>query len=296
MKLDRARAEATIAARVAEPARLDTARAAAGIHAIVNETMAAAGRVYVADKGKSPAALSLVVTGGAGPVHAIGLARRLGCRRVVVPPLAGVMSSLGLLAAPIAFERSRPVNRRLVGLDIAAVAQELEALAAEALALLPPDAAPELRRSADLRYHGQDHALEIPISGAVDATLTEQLAAGFVAAYEALYGKVDDDNPIEIAALRVEARQPQPPPTLPAPRAGTPGAPAATRPAWQHDAARFEDTPVYRRETLALHQEIVGPAIVEERESTTVIGRGDILRVHDSGALIIDLATPDREG
>ncbi|PWS38723.1 methylhydantoinase [Falsiroseomonas bella] len=296
MKLDRARAEAAIAARVAEPAGLDTARAAAGIHAIVNETMAAAGRVYVADKGKSPAALALVVTGGAGPVHAVGLARRLGCRRVVVPPLAGVMSSLGLLAAPIAFERSRPVNRRLAGLDVAAVAQELEALAAEAVALLPPDATPEVRRSADLRYHGQDHALEIPIGGALDATLPEQLAAGFVAAYEALYGKVDDDNPIEIAALRVEARQPQPPPALPAPRAGKPGAPVTTRPAWQHDAARFEETPVYRRETLALHQEIVGPAIVEERESTTVIGPGDILRVHDSGALIIDLATPDREG
>jgi N-methylhydantoinase A/oxoprolinase/acetone carboxylase beta subunit len=296
MKLDRGRAEAAIAARVAQPAGLETARAAAGIHAIVNETMAAAGRVYVADKGKSPDALALVVTGGAGPVHAVGLARRLGCRRVVVPPLAGVMSSLGLLAAPIAFERSRPVNRRLLGLDVAALAGDIAELAAQAAALLPPDAAPEIRRSADLRYHGQDHALEIPITGAVDATLPDRLASGFVAAYEALYGKVDDDNPIEIAALRVEARQPQPSPTLPAPRAGAPGGPAATRPTWQHDAERFEDTPVYRRETLVLHQEIVGPAIVEERESTTVIGRGDILRVHESGALIIDLATSDREG
>ena len=291
MRLDRTRAEAAIAARVATAAGLDTARAAAGIHAIVNETMAAAGRVYVADKGKSPAALALVVTGGAGPVHAVGLARRLGCRRVVVPPLAGVMSSLGLLAAPIAFERSRPVNRRLIGLDVAAVARELKELAAEAIALLPPEAAPEIRRSADLRYHGQDHALEIAIEGDVDAALSERLAAGFVAAYEALYGKVDDDNPIEIAALRVEARQPQPPPALPAPRAAASATPGATRPAWQPDTERFEDTPVWRRETLALDQAIIGPAIVEERESTTVIGRGDTLRVDGSGALIIELAS-----
>jgi N-methylhydantoinase A len=290
MRLDRARAEAAITARVAGPAGLDTARAAAGIHAIVNETMAAAGRVYVADKGKSPATLALIVTGGAGPVHAVGLARRLGCRRVVVPPLAGVMSSLGLLAAPIAFERSRPFQRRLAGLDVPMVTRDLEELAAEAVALLPPAAAPEIRRSADLRYHGQDHALEIAIEGPLDTTLAQRLGAGFIAAYDALYGKVDDDNPIEIAALRVEARQPQPPPTLPAPRAAAPAAPSARRPAWQPDAERFEDTPVWRRETLALGQEIIGPAIVEERESTTVIGRGDRLRVHESGALIIELA------
>ncbi|WP_137177315.1 hydantoinase/oxoprolinase family protein [Roseomonas sp. AR75] len=291
MKLDRSRAEAAIATRVAGPAGLDAARAAAGIHAIVNETMAAAGRVYVADKGKSASALALVVTGGAGPVHAVGLARRLGCRHVIVPPLAGVMSSLGLLAAPIAFERSRPLNRRVATLDVATVAAELEALAAEAVALLPPDAAPEIRRSADLRYHGQDHALEIPIVGAVDGSLPDRLTAGFLAAYEALYGKVDDDNPIEIAALRVEARQPQPPPALPAPREGAPAAPIGKRLAWQHDAERFEATPVYLRETLTLQQRITGPAIVEERESTTIIGRGDLLHVHESGALIVELAT-----
>ncbi|WP_372619073.1 hydantoinase/oxoprolinase family protein [Falsiroseomonas sp.] len=290
MQLDRGRAEAAITARVAEPAGLDMPRAAAGIHAIVNETMAAAGRVYVADKGKSPASLALVVTGGAGPVHAVGLARRLGCARVVVPPLAGVMSSLGLLAAPIAFERSRPVNRRVIGLDVAAVAHELDELRREAMALLPPNSTPEIRRSADLRYHGQDHALEIPITGEADAGLAERLEASFTAAYEALYGKVDDDNPIEIAALRVEARQSQPPPNLPAPRAGAPGVSSASRPAWQHDTERFEPTPVYRRETLALDQVITGPAIIEERESTTVIARGDRLRVHASGALIIDLA------
>jgi N-methylhydantoinase A/oxoprolinase/acetone carboxylase beta subunit len=200
-----------------------------------------------------------------------------------------VMSSLGLLAAPIAFERSRPVNRRLVGLDVPAVVRDLDDLADEAVALLPPEATPEIRRSADLRYHGQDHALEIAIEGAVDAMLPQRLAEGFVAAYEALYGKVDDDNPIEIAALRVEARQPQPPPALPVPREGSSAGPSATRPAWHPDAERFEDTPVWRRETLALGQEIIGPAIVEERESTTVIGRGDTLRVHASGALIIEL-------
>jgi 5-oxoprolinase (ATP-hydrolysing)/N-methylhydantoinase A len=188
------------------------------------------------------------------------------------------------------------VNRRLLGLDVAAVARDLDELAAEAVALLPPETTPEIRRSADLRYHGQDHALEIPIAGTPDDSLPQRLTAGFVAAYEALYGKVDDDNPIEIAALRVEARQPQPPPTLPPPREGAPAAPAATRPTWQHDAECFEPTPVYRRETLALHQEITGPAIIEERESTTVIARGDVLRVHGSGALIVDLAAATGEG
>ena len=295
MRLDADRAQAAVAARVAVPAGLDWMRAAAGIHGIVNETMAAAGRIYIADKGKSAGALDLVVTGGAGPVHAVGLARRLGCRRVVVPPLAGVLSSVGLLAAPIAFERSRPLNRRLLGLDVAEVADALEALAAEAVSLLPPGATPQMRRSADMRYHGQDHALEIPVTGPLDATLPDRLGAGFIAAYEALYGKVDDDNPIEIAALRVEARQDQPSPALPAPPAGPPAAPVATRPAWQFDTEAFEPTAVYRRETLVLGQEIPGPAIVEERESTTIIARGDLLRVHASGALIVELANPAGE-
>ncbi|MCC7425835.1 MAG: hydantoinase/oxoprolinase family protein [Alphaproteobacteria bacterium] len=294
MRLDKAKAEAAMQARVAEPAGLDAARAAAGIHAIVNETMAAAGRVYVADKGKAARDLALVVTGGAGPLHAAGLARRLGCPRVVVPPYPGVMSSMGLLAAPIAFEASRAFRRRLAALEVAELARAFAGLAAEAVANLPPGAPGEIRRTADLCYHGQDHALEVALERAPDDPgIPALLAERFIAAYEALYGKVDDDNPIEIAALRVEARRVQPAPTVAAPAAPVAGAPHHRRPAWQFDTDRFEPTPVYRRGDLSVGQEVAGPAIIEERESTTVIFRGDRLRVDASGALVIAVALAD---
>ena len=121
MALDEMRARQAITKRVAEPANLKTLQAAAGIHELVNETMAAAARVYVAEKAKAPRDLTLVACGGAGPLHAVGLARKLGCPRVVIPPYSGVLSSLGLLAAPIAFERSRAVRRLLRDIDPAAL-------------------------------------------------------------------------------------------------------------------------------------------------------------------------------
>jgi N-methylhydantoinase A len=169
MALDEARAQQAIAKKVAEPAKLGAVQAAAGIHELVNETMAAAARVYVAEKAKAPKDLTLVALGGAGPVHAVGLARKLGCPRVMVPPYSGVLSSLGLLAAPIAFERSRAVRRVLETLDPAALEQLFKDLEAEIAELMPQGRASQQRRSLEMRHVGQDYALDIEVEGACTA-------------------------------------------------------------------------------------------------------------------------------
>jgi len=236
----------------------------------------------------------MIAFGGAGPVHAVGLARKVGCPRVVIPPFPGVMSSLGLLAAPVAFERSQAVRqlaRIVLPADLETVLERLED---EARALLPAEAKPEVSRFADMRYSGQDHALEVtlPVT-AIDEDAIAQAADGFVAQYYDLYGKIDDDNPIEIASVRVVLTEHGAKLNLPAPAATSPAAAVSHRRMIEGDGSAV-DAPVFRRGALAAGQIIEGPALIEERESTTVLGRGDRLTVDAMGALIIDVALPHR--
>jgi len=290
MRLDRPAAMAALSERLGAMAGLSAERAAAGIHELVNETMASAARMYVAEKGTAPSEVVMVAFGGAGPVHAVGLARKLGCRTVVIPPLPGVMSSLGLLVAPVAFERVRSMKIPLATIRLAEVERGFAELEADARSQFAPGAAPQVRRMVDIRYHGQDHALEIATrAGRLDDSVRAQWRDGFVSAYRALYGKIDSDNPIEVAALRVVLEEFTPPPPMRAPLGRVPAMPQGWRRLWSAESGAPMDTPVYARGALMVGQEITGPAIVEERESTTVIGARDRMTVDRIGCLVITL-------
>ncbi len=294
MPLDLAAAQAAIAETLAEPTKLSVERVASGIFEIVNETMSSAARQYIAEKGLAPSELTMIAFGGAGPVHAIGLARKLGCARVVIPPFPGVMSSLGLLAAPVAFERSQAVRRLARAVTPREIESILQRLDGDARALLPAEAKPEVTRFADMRYSGQDHALEVTLPATtIDDAAIAKAIDGFVAQYYELYGKIDDDNPIEIASVRVVLTEHGAELRLPAPSATSPCAPASHRRMIEADGSATE-APVFQRGALAAGQIIEGPALIEERESTTVLGRGDRLTVDASGALVIDVAMPHR--
>jgi N-methylhydantoinase A len=290
MKLDAAAARKAIEERVAGPAGLTVTRAAAGIHDIVNETMASAARMYVTEKAMAPSELTLFASGGAGPVHAVELARKLGCPKVIVPPFSGVLSSLGLLTAPIAFERGRSIRKPLAEVDLNSLEESFRALEGEARALLPDPAKASIERTADVRYHGQDYALEISAEGGRETWQTR-----FVAAYRELYGKVDDDNPIELASIRVYARQTAPNPAIPSPQAGKAAEAKGKREVYFQSLQAYASTPVYERDALVLGQVLNGPAVVEERVSTTIVGPGDRLTVEQGGALVIAVASGTRE-
>jgi len=293
MALDEASARQAIKSKVAEPAGLSPLQAAAGIHELVNENMAAAARVYVAEKAKAPKDLTLVACGGAGPLHAIGLARKLGCPRVVVPPYSGVLSSFGLLAAPIAFERSRAVRRLLRDLDPAELERLFAEIDAEIAGLMPAGRGTQQRRSLQMRYAGQDYALDIDVEGACTAPgAKEKWQKEYAAAYEKFYGRVDDNNPVEVAAVRLNVMEPPPAPQLRRPPATVDAKPKAERRAYQPERGDFETVPVYDRYALRAGQAIAGPAIVEERESTTVLHHGDCLTVDANGCLLIEVALP----
>lgn len=301
MALDEGAAQAAVNKSLAGPAKLDGVAAAAGVHEIVNETMASAARMYVAEKAMAPVDLTLFAFGGAGSLHAVGLARKLGCTKVVVPPYSGVMSSLGLLAAPLAFERSAPIRKLLPDVNLTDIEKDFVLLESQARMHLPEPQAATIQRTVDLRFSGQDYSLEIDVGP--DASLLENRALwldNFRDAYRKLYGRVEDENPVELVSLRVYARQPAPRPKIVAANLKAPGVAKAFRDIYVAKRKAFLRTAVYARDDLQVGQQVLGPAVIEERVSTTIIEPGDVLTVDPSGCLMISLesmaaeATPSR--
>ncbi len=187
--------------RVAGPLRLTTVALAAGVHEIANARMTRALRSVSSEKGRDPRELALIAYGGAGPVHAVGLAEELGCSTVVVPALAGLFSSLGLLYARPEFHDVHTCH-----LDARAVAPtELEAVLAR---LKDGLEGIEWVRSAELRYRGQTWEIEVEVDDPVDMAA---LIAAFEDEHERLYGvRGEDGAPIEIRALRLAGLGPEP--------------------------------------------------------------------------------------
>jgi N-methylhydantoinase A/oxoprolinase/acetone carboxylase beta subunit len=294
MKLDKVAAGNAITSYLSEKSGLTATEAAAGVHELVNENMASAARVYVAEKGRAPSQLTLVAFGGAGPVHAVGLARKLGCPTVIIPPFSGVMSSLGLLAAPVAFERSKTVREILNTTNFMEIEASFKKLEAEASSLMPEKSDIIIRRSVDLRFSGQDYPLEIIVgSECIESDFTADWEKLFIDEYNALYGKVNDENPIELASVRVHVSQPPPRLKIERPTALRKALPKDTRKIYVSAKRGMDNVSVFERSKLKVGQKINGPCIIEEKESTTVIGPEDQLTVNDLGCLIIDLAYTD---
>lgn len=294
MALDR---DAAIRALDSVGAKLDlpAIETAWGIHRVVTESMAAAARIHIVEKGKDPRRYAMVGFGGAGPAHAAGVARALGAAELLIPPASGAASALGFLAAPLSFEqvRSHPVRLDAPGaMDaLQAVLAELEAeTRAKLLAAGVADGDIVAERSADMRLLGQIHEINVALpAGILSDDSLPALRDAFATVYAARYTSVYAGVAIQLVSLRVACRGPIPALTL-AQAGTTADGPAlkATRPAWFGDG--FVDTPVYDRYRLTQATIIDGPAIIEEREATTVIAPGDRLHVDAGGTLRIAIA------
>jgi N-methylhydantoinase A/oxoprolinase/acetone carboxylase beta subunit len=276
MPLDRGAAEAAIRRHVAEPLRLSLTEAAWGIHAIVTENMANAALMHAVERGKEIAAYDLYAFGGAAPMHVCTLAERLGVEKVVVPPGAGVRSCFGFLASPLAFEVARTHGVRLEAVELGEVAAILAGLEAEARAPLALAGVAEgsvaVRRFVEMRYRGQGYEIEVPVpAGAPDRAWLGALVAAFEAVYRAYYRHVPAGLPMEAVTWRVRAQSP--PPALPPPSAprGASPSPKGERPVWIAAEGQFRTVPVWDRYALPVGWRAVGPLVVEEVESTTVV-------------------------
>jgi 5-oxoprolinase (ATP-hydrolysing) len=296
MALDRAAAERALAA-VGSKLGLSPVETAWGIHRMVVENMAAAARIHIVEKGKDPRRYAMVGFGGAGPAHAAEVARVLGVRQVLIPPASGAASALGFLAAPLSFEqvRSHPVRLGAPGAATAieATLRELEdAARAQLLAAGVDAAAIVTERSADMRLEGQMHEINVnlPDEAVTDARIPA-IRAAFATAYAARYTSVYEGVGVQAISFRVRCRGPLPRLSLTEAAAGRDGpARKGSRAAYFGDG--FIDTPVYDRYVLARDATIAGPAIIEEREATTIILPGDTLLVDASGSLVIEVGLP----
>lgn len=296
MMLEAEAARDVLTSRIAEPSGLPVMKAAYGVVDLVNETMASAARIYVAEKGKDAKKLTIIAFGGAGPLHAAALARKLGCRRVVIPPLPGVMSSFGLLATPLAFEQTCSIRQLLDELDGAALDIERKALQVRATESLPNGVPVTFRCIAEICHLSQDYPLEIEVTGAwSDPAVREKVKDDFRNAYENLYGRTDDENPIELVSLRVQAVTKRNHINLQS-REGLISKTHTDRTRLIYHALLGEavETPIYSREALNPGVTVSGPAVIEERESATVLGEGDRAIVDAIGCLIIEIAVTEK--
>ncbi len=296
MSLDLEAAEKAIS-RLAESMNLSTVDTAHGIFQVVNENMISATRVHVAERGADPRRLLLMAFGGAGPVHAYEIARALKMQGFVCPASAGVTSALGFLTAPSAFEFARTYIARLDADRLAELDRIYAELVEEGRQVLRTagveDADMVFTRKADLRHIGQGHEIvvSLPWDRLADVSLDEELRPHFFARYEEIYGHAHTHLDVEITTCRLNASGPKPQISLPEAIGGqdTTTAYKGSRPVYFTEAKAYVDTPVYDRYTLGRDVQLKGPAIIEERESTAVIGPGGEATIDRYANLVVTL-------
>lgn len=298
MRLDIAAARRGIEEQIAGPLGIPLLQAAWGIHDLINETMAAAAKTHIAERGGNARRVTIAGFGGAGPVHMYGLARKLGAPCLLVPPNAGVGSALGFFTAPRAFDVVRSHKIPLLDADFAAlegIFHGLEAAAATALQSSGATSVVNFDRSVDVRFVGQGSETTLQLPTVDFSTLTPQaVRSRFDTLYAKLYGRTYPDCAVEFVSFRVRASLPVTLLELPKLRrlanATAAGAIKGQRPAFCPLAGAMILHTVYDRYLLAPGVQLSGPAIIEERESTVVVGARGQVRVDDFGFLWIDLS------
>jgi len=297
MRLDRRLAEKAIENLGKHQLKLDLVGKAAGIARVVDNSMATAARVHVAEAGTDPLKYKMVAFGGAGPVHAYEIARLLNVSQVIFPLGAGVASAIGMLVAPRSVEFTRSLVSSIGALNwkaIKSIVTELEARGKSVLIEGGLKAA-EIDReiSADMRYAGQGFEITVPVAGKI---LNRQdgaaLRRAFISRYEEQFGRSLGELPIECVSwrVRVVAAPAVTSVRLKRDKLDAGAREIEVRPAYFEELGRYVDTPVYSRAHLAPGSRVKGPALIEEDESTCVVGPSGKLVVDKSGNLIMKIA------
>jgi N-methylhydantoinase A len=294
MRLDREAAVRALATGLGTRLGLSVEEAALAVHEVVNDNMASAARIHAVEHGQDPRRFTLVAFGGAGPVHAWRVAQLLKLRQVVVPVAAGVTSALGLLATPPAIELSRSFPGRFETLDWAGVDRLLAEMERQARAVLDGlGVAPEavrVRRVAECRYVGQAYEVQVVLpDGPVAALGADALAAAFEARYRALYKRTLPGGRFEALTWRLQAQGPPPPGRFQlALRRDAEVAKRGERDALFPGHGRLACV-VLDRDGLRPGDAFAGPALVEEDETTTVVGPGASVEVDEARRLLVTL-------
>jgi len=302
MKLDKESAQQAIEEKIAKPLGVTPIEATWGIHDLINETMAGAAKTHIAEKGGNPKIVTVCAFGGAGPVHAYGLAKKLEAPTILVPPIAGVGSALGFFTAPRAFDLVRSHKVGLKNADFAEIEKLFQDMEREGAAILQKSGAIEnitCERSVDMRFVGQGAETNVPIPNRDFSQITgEEVRSLFDQRYQTLYGRTYPESPAEFVSFRVRASLPERPLRLPKIEkkvASLKDAIKGQRLAYSPIARDFIPYNVYDRYSLFPGAEFNGPAIIEERESTAIVGEDASVSVDDYGFLWINFKE-DKDG
>lgn len=286
-------------AEVGDGLGLGADMAAYAVYEMVCENMASAARVHTVERGVTASQHTIIAFGGAAPLHVGRVAEKLGVRRVIVPPNAGVGSAIGFLAAPISYEMVRTAYMRLGAFDHVVAATLIHEMRDEIRAWVQPAARgrPLIeRRSAFMRYVGQGHeiAVELPLTdlGAGDV---DRIRAKFEASYEALFKRVIPNAAIEVMAWSVlmstEVERPEPA-AVPA-RSEAP-APVGVAEVFDGRTGTTLRVPRYRREQLDPGAHLPGPALIAEDETSTFVTDGFDAWIDGLGSIVMDRKEPTR--
>jgi N-methylhydantoinase A len=299
MTLDRSLADRAMQEGVAAQLGLTSERAAQAVVQIADTMMSFAVRAVSVERGVDPRDCTLIAFGGAGPLHAVAIAREIGIPHVAVPRYPGTFSALGMLLAGWRQDFVQTFVAPLESVDDADVTRLFEQLAEPGYRQLRKDglgsAQVELVRSIDLRYRGQDHALPVPMTGtALDAQARALLRKEFDALHERHYAHASPGEPVEIVNLRLSMRAVRDrslvSELLAAPyRATAEKRGEGSRPVVFGNAEKPLASRIVWRPSLEAGDVIAGPAIVEEENSTTLLHPGDVARVNEVGVLMIDI-------
>lgn len=290
MTLDMAANNASLS-NVATQLGLPTDETAAGIHELVNQNMAAASRMHAVEMGEDLRGVTMLAFGGAGPIHACGVAELLESPRVVFPVNASVLSAFGTLVTPVRIDLARSMVRQLN--DVSAEERDslLNELRQEGKRVLTAAGVPtnniKFRYGIDARYVGQGNEITIWVGDGNQWSVSEEdIVHQFETNYRSIYGLTIPDVEVEVVTWRLsaftDAQVVEPAAVLSAAE----GKPIGARKVRFSRSTAAQDTPVYRRTDLGVGQKIDGPLIVEERETTTVIRPLWKVEVAADGSLI----------
>jgi N-methylhydantoinase A len=300
MRLDISAAERAVKERIAGPLRMDVTGAADGILRIAATAMSYAVKGVTTERGLDAGDFVLVAYGGAGPLHAVAVAREIGIRKVIVPDAPGVFSAFGMLFADLRYDF---VRTSLMRLDEASfehiedIYRELEQQGRDAIAgtsVKPYKVV--VKRAADMRYVGQEHAVTVDLPLRVFAKQDRNaIKRHFDEMHARRYGTSAPQERAEIVSLRstVTGLMRKPSTGKIARGARQPAKAAFTGKRPVYFASGFRATPTYRRAALLAGNRIKGPALIEEHASTTLLMPGDVMDVDAYGNLVITVGRAD---
>jgi N-methylhydantoinase A len=295
MPLDVAAAERAIA-RLAKPLGLDVVGAADGILRIAATAMSYAVKGVTTERGFDAGEFTLIAYGGAGPLHAVQVAREIGIRTVIVPVAPGVFSSFGMLFSDLRYDFVRTALMRLDEASFGRIEKVYRALERQGRkAIAGTSVKPqriEVKRAADMRYVGQEHPVTVDLpASALKRRDRKAIKRLFDEMHERRYGTSAPMESAEIVSLRTTVAGVMRKPALSKIARGRSAPPAAAQSGRRkvHFDGGFRLCATFQRAALVAGNRIKGPALIEEHASTTVLMPGDLCEVDAYGNLVITI-------